>query len=260
MENKSTWDNFWERKGDLDIAKVIDNELLSVRWRKIEKRVIEQFGDFKNLEIIEIGCGAGTVSMLMASKGANVTLLDLSQTALDTAKAQFKQLDIKAEYILTDALSLPADLLESFDISMSFGLAEHFADSAREEIIRSHKNLLKKGGLSFISVPNAYCFPYRVYKKFSESAGLWEIGYEDPFTRSELRNLAQKAGYNEINLFGGSFLHDVNYFLFRNVKRVVINKTKGMPINNDLELKVKKEIPSILDDYIGYALVLVGYN
>lgn len=91
MENKSTWDNFWERKGDLDIAKVINNELLSVRWRKIEKRVIEQFGDFKNLEIIEIGCGAGTVSMLMALRGANITLLDLSRTALDTAKARFKQ-------------------------------------------------------------------------------------------------------------------------------------------------------------------------
>lgn len=262
VSRSTTWDKFWTRKnlGDEQIAKVLERELLTVRWSKIEKRVLKRFSGFKDLEVMEIGCGAGTLSMIMALKGANVSLLDYSQTALNTARDQFKRMDLRANFILADALSLPADLKGSFDITMSFGLAEHFAGAERREIICAHKMLLKSGGISFISVPNALCFPYRIYKKASELAGLWEIGDERPFSRAELRRLANEAGYNEIELFGGSFLHDFNYFLFGNAKRLLLNLAKRRSIRSEMDFKVKKEIPSFLDDYLGYSLVLVGFE
>ena len=63
----------------------------------------------------------------MSLRGANVTLLDYSETALEKAKLLFSNFNCKAQFIKADAFNIPPNLLNKFDVSMSFGLAEHFA-------------------------------------------------------------------------------------------------------------------------------------
>jgi len=128
------WDDFWgagvsEKEDLFSLAK----EEHSIRWQRIEKIVVEEFESFQGLNVIEIGAGAGTHAALMAKKGARVTILDSSERALSRAQELFSRIGLTAEYINEDALSLSQSLSGVYDISMSFGLAEHFRGDEREK-------------------------------------------------------------------------------------------------------------------------------
>lgn len=188
--NKQIWDEIW-KKAKIDAYEdkfMIQRETHSLRWKKIEKGVLSKYRSFKGLDVIEIGAGRGENSLLMSLRGADVTLLDYSESALEKAKLLFSNFNCRAQFIKADAFNMPHNLLNKFDISMSFGLAEHFNYPQRQQIINSHYILLKRGGVSFISVPNAFCFPYRLAQmalRMFHKCQLLEI----PFTHSELRKI-----------------------------------------------------------------------
>ena len=121
------WDTFWKDEssyGGQYNYKILQLEN-SVKWRRIEQKVLSNFGTFKNLKVIEIGAGTGTVSALMARKGADVTILDYSENALKSAKNVFRHNKLRAKFVNQDALSLSRKFQNKYDVSMSFGLSEH---------------------------------------------------------------------------------------------------------------------------------------
>jgi 2-polyprenyl-3-methyl-5-hydroxy-6-metoxy-1,4-benzoquinol methylase len=250
---KNIWDDFWSKyKFEVGQDKqIIKQELSSVRWKKIEKKIISCYGTFKDLNIIEIGSGRGEVAAVMALKGARLSLLDYSQVALDKARILFNILGISATFINADAFNIPRNLLNSFDISMSFGLAEHFDYPLRQEIVRMHFNLLKPRGISFVAVPNKFCLPYRFFMKLSCILGYPSEGMEIPFSRSELGKIANALGFAKYEIVGSSFLRDSVYFL---LTRYVSHLTKWRYIMDTSIF----EMPTILDDYLGYSLVLMA--
>jgi 2-polyprenyl-3-methyl-5-hydroxy-6-metoxy-1,4-benzoquinol methylase len=69
------WDNVWKDTSSTeeDAFKFIKEENC-IRWQRIEKIVLKEFGSFNNLNVIEIGAGVGTNAALMAKKGAKVTI------------------------------------------------------------------------------------------------------------------------------------------------------------------------------------------
>lgn len=138
-----------------------------VRWLRIKQIVLDKFNSFFGLRCIEIGAGSGHYSMLFACQGANVTLLDYSKKALDFSQNVFKDQGIsesKVQFIHMDALRIDHSLFDKYDVSMSFGVAEHFQGKDRKNKIQSHYNVMRKGGITFISVPNANCIPLRIYQ------------------------------------------------------------------------------------------------
>lgn len=252
---KNNWDNFWNKykfNNNQDQA-IIHQEALSVRWKKIEKIVLNRFGSFKDLKVIEIGSGRGEVLSLMALRGAQITLLDYSQIALGKAKTFLDNIGVKANLIKADIFDIPRDLPCTFDISMSFGLAEHFRYPQREEVIKIHANLLRPGGVSFIGVPNKFCLPYRFFMKLCDILGYKSEDIEIPFSRSELRAIAKCAEFKNYEITGSSFIRDSFYFLFSRY----ISHLTGWRVIVDISIL---EIPTILDDYLGYSLVLAGFK
>jgi len=254
MDNhKAIWDSFWRKYkfGVKEDEQIIRQESASVRWNKIERRILNKYGSFKGLNVVEIGSGRGEVSAVMATKGANITLIDYSEIALDKARVLFKNTGVEANFLIADIRNFPKRLLNSFDISMSFGLVEHFDYPLREDVVKLHTDLLKPNGISFIGVPNVYCLPYRFFMKLSEILGYSSEGAEIPFSRSELRKIASSAGFKTYEIKGSSFIRDSVYFLF---SRYISHLTKWRLIIDISPF----EISSIFDDYFGYSLVLIG--
>jgi 2-polyprenyl-3-methyl-5-hydroxy-6-metoxy-1,4-benzoquinol methylase len=96
---------------------------------------------------LEIGAGRGSTSMYLASKGCDVTMLDLSSTGFEVARANFARGGLRRPmFVEADArqTNLPP---ESFDCVLSIGLLEHFEDP-RPVIVESMR-LLRPGGLQF---------------------------------------------------------------------------------------------------------------
>lgn len=244
---KELWDKIWSKQPNLvsRYRRSVQNEMISVRWKKIEDEALKMCGSFKGLKVVELGSGTGTASMIMSLKGAEATLLDYSEVALERAQKLFKEFKCDAKFFKIDCLKLPDELLSKFDISISLGLAEHFIGIQRRQIFQSHFSVLKDKGISFISVPNKLCLPYRFWKRYLELRHAWVYGTEVPFTHSELRRLVSDTGFKSCKIVGSSFLNSIDRFLFSNIF---------------YRAGITTEIPSLLDDFLGYALVLIGYK
>lgn len=250
------WDSVWEAEPPPGADRyALRREECGIRWQRIEQRVMEHLGGFKDLKVIEIGAGAGINAALFSVRGARVTVLDYSQNALRRSRNFFERNDLQASFILEDALSLSANHLNRYDVSMSFGLAEHFRNTERLGIIQSHFNLLNGGGMTFISVPNHFNLPYQLYKFAARLLGRWNVGEEYAFSRRELKTMCRILGINRYSFFGDSF---PGSFHLINPMNMVRNKG-DLQGKYDLS-RLKKERGSFLDAHCSYALVLCGYS
>jgi SAM-dependent methyltransferase len=201
--------------------------------------------------VIEIGAGAGTNAALLGSLGSNVSVLDYSERALERSHVFFERNRISAKEIQANALDLPTDLLGSFDVSMSFGLAEHFAGEERVRIIRSHLDLLRPGGMAFVSVPNKANPPYRLYKLLTERTRLWNVGEEYPFSRREFESICHNLGIRDYSFVGDSFLQSLRFVDPVAAARKIL---KAKPRMDRSRLRLQRG--TFLDDRFAYALVL----
>ena len=192
----AVWDRLWryqpsDRRDDALIAR----EQRSPRWALIVARLEEAFGSLEGLRTIELGSGRGDLSALLARHGADVTLLDASARALDQARCRFERLGLAARYVQADFLDPFDGGSARFDVSLSSGVIEHFRGNDRTRTVRAHLEVLRPGGMAIISVPNARCLPYRLWKCYLEFRGWWPYGMEIPYTASELRQRAHRAGF-----------------------------------------------------------------
>ena len=217
IEHPADWDRQWEGEPiDLDAPL---REEATPRWRAQERLVNERFGGFAGLEVIEIGSGRGTNGVLYARRGAKVTLLDRSDVALEQASELYRAHGLEPTTVLADLFAPPEGLAGAFDVSMSFGLCEHFLDARRLGVVRAHLDLVRGGGVAMLGVPNRYGVVYRLWIKALMVRGSWPLGTEVPFSLRELRSLARKAGGEPLPATYGSFVasvvnHGVNQVLF----------------------------------------------
>jgi SAM-dependent methyltransferase len=247
------WDKVWSDPGLMkDDELIVAAEKATVRWKRLIAILKTQFPKLKNLKVIEIGAGSGTYAALLAQQGCSVSLLDYSPKALERAKEFFRHNHLKAQFIQGDALQLPKSLKNTFDISISIGLNEHFRGEKRLLINKAHLDVLRKGGVAVIVVPNSYNLPYRIYKCISELTGTWKFGEEYPYTRTELVEISQKLKAQCIALFGDDFYTSLKFLLPANFLR------RFFKVGSARNLKeIVEEKGTFLDNDFGYSLVLV---
>ena len=174
----------------------------------------KKFGNIEGLKIIELGAGVGKVSILLSMVGAEITLLDRSEEAKKQCKELFSSLGLKSpNYLIADIFDLDNSLMNKYDVSLSFGLVEHFKDKQRLDSIKAHHSVLKEGGLSYFSVPNKNFPSYKIYKFISELTGDWPVGVEYPFTERELYSLTERASFNKIQ----TIISDYDYVFNSNI-------------------------------------------
>lgn len=245
------WDKLWEESTSEEKDRFsMEYQKKTILWKRIRERVIKEFGSFKGLKSIEVGAGEGIDSLLFAMEGADVTVLDYSANALKTSKILFKRFGYKAKFILMDALNLDKELFSKFDVSMSYGTAEHFLGKNRIKIFQSHLDVLKEGGITFISIPNKWNLPYRIYMFLSQTFGRWRFGEEYPFSISELKGIGRKIGC-EFEIIGASL-----FFTHLQLK-TRIRKLLGKLPNYDSS-KLKEQIGTPIDKYLSYEIAVVG--
>jgi SAM-dependent methyltransferase len=226
VERAADWDAQW-RVEPLDPA-VVAAEARTPRWRAQERLVRARFGGFDGLDVVELGAGRGLNALLYGQRGARVTLVDLSTFVLEQAGELFGRLGVEAELVEGDVFDLPELVRDRFDVSMSFGLAEHFLGERRRQVVAAHLEALRPRGLALLGVPNRYAPAYRLWMAALKARGTWPLGTEEPFSAGELAALARDAGGRPLEPEYGSFVgslvnHGVNQALFKLGRR-------GLPV------------------------------
>jgi 2-polyprenyl-3-methyl-5-hydroxy-6-metoxy-1,4-benzoquinol methylase len=126
-------------------------QLEGIRTKEIIGRYIQD----KKLNIIDIGGGAGFYSFWLKEQGHNVSLIDLSPTNIELAKAYSDKNQIKLDRIeIGDAINLDSKENE-FDVALLMGPLYHLIHKEdRLKALTEVKRILKPGGLvicAFIS-------------------------------------------------------------------------------------------------------------
>ena len=100
---------------------------------------------------LDVGCGGGYLSTLLASAGAQVTGIDLASGAIDAAKSRAQHDQLPIEYRQGDAMELPFPS-GSFDLVVSTDVLVHVPNprKAVSEMVR----VLRPGGHIFFSSIN----------------------------------------------------------------------------------------------------------
>lgn len=251
------WNQVWSRP----ISEAEDQYHLgtaehSIRWQRIERRVLEHFGSFQGLKVIEIGAGRGTHAALFAKRGSSVTVLDYSELALQRSREFFSRLGLTANLVCGQALDLAPAMMEAYDVALSFGLTEHFLGQERDQINKAHLDLVRPDGMFFIAVPHRNNPPYRIFKFLAEATGRWGVGEEYPYSRREFAAICKRTGIKHYEFFGESFLQSFHFLnplnkrLFRKLLRL------GPTDYSRVNLRMQRG--SVLDTALSYSLVLCG--
>jgi SAM-dependent methyltransferase len=82
------------------------------------QRVVEQ-GIVRACRAVDLGCGSGTDAIYLASKGFEVTAIDIAPAALSQGKQKAEKAGVKVRWLLADVLAVPN--LEPFDFIFDRG-------------------------------------------------------------------------------------------------------------------------------------------
>lgn len=130
------------------------DELDDYRFDKLRylPRLVDFAGGYRNRRVLEVGCGIGTDLVRFARGGAQVTGVDLSQTAIDLARQNFALHELHAEELRVgngEALRFPD---ASFDVVYGHGVLQYTADAPA--FVRECHRVLKPGGEAIFMVYN----------------------------------------------------------------------------------------------------------
>lgn len=179
-------------------------------------------------KLIEVGCARSAVLPLFAKKlGFQVSGIDYSPNGCEQTRLILQREGVIGEVYNCDVFSIPDDLVEQFDIVVSFGLIEHFADTAA--IVNALSRLLKPGGLIFTNIPNLRGTIGFMQSKLDRA--VYDIHV--PLTAGGVQQAHENAGLKIITC---------DYFLSTNFGILNLNAIRPRSI----EWWIKKMISSIL--------------
>lgn len=114
--------------------------------------IIKTAGDIKGLPILDLGCGDGSLTYLIAKKGGIVTGVDNNELGIEFAKENLKNTKnyekLKYDFVVASAYELPFPD-KSFDIIACCEVIEHVQDP--EKLIREAHRVLKPSGKFILS-------------------------------------------------------------------------------------------------------------
>ena len=160
---------------------------------------------FKNLNILDIGCGGGLLSEPMSRLGGNVTGIDASEKNIISAKIHAKQNNLNISYFCNSPENFKSN--KKFDLVLNMEIVEHVEDV--NFFIKKSSELLKKNGLMFVATLNRTLKSYIFAIIGAEYILRWlPIGtheWNKFLTPEELTNFGQKNSLLAENIDGMVF-------------------------------------------------------
>jgi cyclopropane fatty-acyl-phospholipid synthase-like methyltransferase len=100
-------------------------------------------------QLLDAGCGTGENALLAASRGADVTGIDLAPTAIAQARAKASRRGLTARFEVGDALDL-GRLGLTVDTVIDSGVFHIFGDTDRARYIAGLAAMLRPGGAFYL--------------------------------------------------------------------------------------------------------------
>lgn len=166
-------------------------------WKRTKKKIqsdyicrpqaLELLGDVQGKRVIDIGCGDGYVSRLLAKRGAKVTAVDISEGLIQAAMEQEAKDAVGVEYRIGSALNLEFLAENFFDCAVSVMVFGHFDHDDVYQSLRETHRVLKSGGTFVLAVPHPAMYIVRPRTKWVEFNNQHPLDYWDDEEKILLR-------------------------------------------------------------------------
>lgn len=147
-------EEWWNPKGKFKTL----HKFNPTRIAFIREKIINHFDiakdekkPFKNINLLDIGCGGGLLSEPMAKLGANVTGLDVVEKNIKTASTHAKNQGLKINYIHSTVEKI-SEKDEKFDVILNMEVIEHVSDV--NLFINSCNKILSENGIMIFASLN----------------------------------------------------------------------------------------------------------
>jgi len=165
MKLKNLFFNLWYRFGKPPwIIDQAQPELI----KAVKKREI------RGSTVLDVGCGDGNNAIYLASKGFDVTGIDISANAIKMAKQNARKAKVNVKFMTLDALKI-GTLDKKFDTIIDFGLFHNLKGESKRYVRALSEVSADKGQLLMLC--------------FSDIAGEYEVYphfYPKPMSQDEI--------------------------------------------------------------------------
>ena len=247
--------------------KVYKESSISGGWLYLSKLIIKTFihesGPVKSKSIIEAGSGSGKNSFRLAKKGANITLLDISEIALEKAKKYYKKKDIQANFIIGDIFNIPLEA-NKFDIVWNAGVIEHWTGENQVKCLSEMLRITSSDGLLITLNPNSFSFLHQWGKKVFSFFKFYR--YPDEINIKTLEYQSQKAGGMLLKkeysigffvLFIGFFLQlsyipylGIIFYIIFQIGNILFSVLDSLPFFGNIMYRLDKFLSKWLGGYL----------
>ena len=100
-------------------------------------------------QLLDSGCGTGEQTLLAAQYGADAFGVDISQRAIEQARAKAAERGVRAQFEVANALYL-GELGRAFDTIIDCGVFHTFDDADRANYVISLAGVLRPGGHCYL--------------------------------------------------------------------------------------------------------------
>jgi 2-polyprenyl-6-hydroxyphenyl methylase/3-demethylubiquinone-9 3-methyltransferase len=220
-------EDWWNPRG----SSAMLHRITPVRSAFIRDVVVGHFGrdnrrraPLDELQILDVGCGAGLQAEPLARMGGTVTGIDAAPENITAARDHAARSGLAIEYAATSVEALAATG-QRFDVITCLEVVEHVAD--RDSFFANLAALLDRGGVAILSTPNRTAASWAVliagaeiltrqiprgahdWQRFMTPAELSEALTNAGLTVGETRGLSWRPGLG----FAMSSDTMINYFI-----------------------------------------------
>ncbi len=135
-------DEWWDPKGNFKPL----HKFNPIRIKYIKDNIIQHFNikskkmPLKNINILDIGCGGGLISIPMKRLGANVVGIDASLKNINVAKIYSKKNNLEIKYICSSPEKFK--IKKKFDVLLMLEIVEHVDEI--DLFVKQSSKFLKK--------------------------------------------------------------------------------------------------------------------
>ncbi len=156
---------FWERRlsdqfdlrgtGETGLSLAFNRACYQLRGEVLDRALREHAVDVRGREVLDVGCGSGFFTAWYLSRGARVTGLDITSTAVERLRVRHPD----ARFFQADVSEVALD--RSYDLVNAFDVLYHIVEEARwERALRTLARAVAPGGLllvtdAFAALPGA---------------------------------------------------------------------------------------------------------
>ncbi len=163
------------------------------RRRKIETAL--ELGSFPpRSALVEVGCGTGDYSLLLARAGYQMTGVDLSSKSIEAARVKASILGVSdTPFVVSDAETLSEIPENSADGIVSFSALRYVPDL--RQALLAIRRVLKPNGVAVLDFPNRFCPWFRLLKTHF---GVERHIHDQHYSTREIGRLMREAGLVDV--------------------------------------------------------------